>query len=186
MDQRVLWFILVAVIVVAALAVWLLLRRQRSRRLRQRFGPEYERTVGRAGDQRRAEAELQAREKRVAKIEIHSLSEGQRTRFLDRWLTVQKRFVDAPREAVGEADHLVTEVMEARGYPMSDFEQRAADVSVHHPQVVSNYRAARAIAERSGRGQASTEELRKAVVYYRDLFEELLESPRAVRAGGNR
>jgi len=185
-DQRLLWFILVAVIVSAALAVWLSLRRQRSRHLRERFGPEYERTLERAGDQRHAEAELEAREKRVAKIEIHPLSEGESTRFWDRWLAIQKRFVDSPRESVAEADRLVIEVMEARGYPMADFEQRAADVSVHHQQVVSNYRAARAIAERGERSQAGTEELRKAVVYYRDLFEELLEAPRAARAGGKR
>ncbi len=182
MDQTVLWIILAVLVLAAGAGAWFFLQRRRSQRLRARFGPEYERVVQEIGDQRRAEARLEAREKRLAKLEIRSLSPEDRARFSDAWSAIQKRFVDSPEESVSQADRLVRDVMVARGYPMEDFEKRAEDISVHYPHVVSNYRAARAIAERSRQRQANTEELRKAVVYYRDLFEELLETHEPVKA----
>jgi FtsZ-interacting cell division protein ZipA len=186
MDQKVIWIVIAVAVIAVCVAAYFALRRRQSERLKDRFGPEYDRTVRAAGDPRRAEAELADREKRVSRIRIVPLSPEQRTRFLERWLATQKRFVDSPREAVADADRLVTELMTARGYPMTEFEQRAADVSVHHPRVVSSYRSARQIAERSARGQASTEDLRQAVVYYRELFEELLETEKPERAGVRR
>jgi hypothetical protein len=128
------------------------------------------------GDQRGAQAELEARQKRVEQLDIRSLSPSDRARFADAWRATQAHFVDDPSAAIGEADRLVTDVMKARGYPIGDFEQRAADVSVDHPRVVENYRAARDTALRNERGQASTEDLRQAMVHYRALFEDLLES----------
>ncbi len=150
-------------------------QRQRSEMLRERFGPEYNRTLERVGDRRKAEAELAARANRVQALEIHSLTSQEVSRFQQAWQETQARFVDDPSGAVKEADRLVTQVMQARGYPMGDFEQRAADVSVNYPNVVQNYRAAHEIALRNERGQASTEDLRKSMVYYRDLFRDLLQ-----------
>jgi len=123
----------------------------------------------------KAEAELAAREKRVERLDILPLSTADATRFRQAWVAIQARFVDDPKTSVVEADHLVYDLMAKRGYPMGDFERRAADISVDHPGVVSNYRAARAIALRDERGESTTEELRKAVVHYRALFQELLE-----------
>jgi len=154
---------------------WLLLDRRRSLRLRSRFGPEYERTVRESGDRRRAENELERREKRVERLHVHPLSMRDRDRFVAEWRADQARFVDDPAGAVTEADRLVQEVMKLRGYPVADFDQRVEDISVDHPHLVENYRAARDLAERHRRGQASTEDLRKALVYYRGLFDELLE-----------
>ncbi len=175
MDTWLVIVIIVAAVVVLGLAAWMFMQRQRSERLRERFGPEYERTRRAQGAERRAEAELEAREQRVEQLHIHPLPPEDLTRFTDAWRSVQARFVDDPAGAIREADRLITEVMQARGYPMSDFEQRAADISVDHPQVVENYRAAHAIAVENERGQASTEELRNAMIYYRSLFEDLLE-----------
>ncbi len=151
-------------------------RRRRTKQLRERFGPEYDRALERHGSRKEAETELTGREQRREGLEIRQLEPEQRERFAEQWLDVQGRFVDAPQEAVRESDRLVREVMRQRGYPVDDFDQRADDVSVDHPHVVENYRAAGRIAERNERGEATTEELRQATVHYRALFEELLET----------
>jgi hypothetical protein len=170
--------ILAAVLIVALIAVaaWASAQRRRkeSLRLQQRFGPEYVRMVNELG-RSKAEAELAAREKRVEKLDIVPLSATDAAVFSQAWAAIQARFIDSPKGSVIEADHLVYDLMAKRGYPMGDFERRAADISVDHPSVVSNYRAARAIALRDERGEADTEELRRAVVHYRGLFQELLE-----------
>jgi hypothetical protein len=172
-------YILAGVLIAAVIAViawsYTQKKRKRSQRLQQRFGPEYVRTVNELGDRNKAEAELEAREKRVERFNITPLSPADAARFGQAWNALQNRFVDDPKAAVVQADQLVYELMAKRGYPMGDFERRAADISVEHPDVIANYRAARAIASRDERGQASTEELRKAVVHYRVLFQELLE-----------
>lgn len=178
------WILLAAVliVVVIAIAAAYYARRKKSVRLQQRFGPEYGRTVDRLGNRAKAEAELAAREKRVERLNITPLAPADAARFSQAWSTLQGRFVDNPKGVVVQADQLVYELMQKRGYPMGDFERRAADISVDHPGVVANYRAARAIALRDGRGEADTEELRKAVVHYRALFDELLEA-REVKPG---
>ena len=167
--------IIIAVIVVAILA-WYLMRERRTSRLRSRFGPEYEYAMREFGNRPKAEDALAAREKRMEKIHVHPLSNEDRDRFSDQWHDVQARFVDDPAASITEADRLVCDVMKARGYPMSEFEHRAEDLSVDHPHVVRNYRAAHDIAMRREQGQASTEDLRQGLVYYRDLFDELLEA----------
>jgi len=174
--------IIVAVVIIGILvaAVWWYSMRQRSAKLQERFGPEYERTVAEKGDTRKAEDELTDRQKRVSKLEIKPLAADERRRFNDEWRAVQARFVDDPSAAVRDADTLVGRVMEARGYPVGDFEQRAADVSVDHPTVLEHYRAAHAVALRHAQGQASTEDLRQAMVNYRALFDELLEEQQTV------
>ena len=174
--------IIVAVVIIGILvaAVWWYSMRQRSAKLQEKFGPEYERTVAEKGDTRKAEDELTDRQKRVSKLEIKPLAADERRRFNDEWRAVQARFVDEPSAAVRDADTLVGRVMEARGYPVGDFEQRAADVSVDHPTVLEHYRAAHAVALRHAQGQASTEDLRQAMVNYRALFAELFEEPRTV------
>ena len=166
----------IAVILVVGVVAWIMMQRRRSEELRERFGPEYDRVMSERGDTRQAESELAARQKRVEGFDIHPLAAGERERFIEAWRSTQARFVDAPAAAIKEADRLVTEIMRARGYPIGDFEQRAADVSVDHPTVVENYRAARAIALANERGEAGTEELRQAMVHYRALFEDLLET----------
>jgi hypothetical protein len=167
--------ILAAVVVVGAAAWYVGLRRRHTEDLRTRYGSEYSRTVSELGSQRRAEEELERRQERVDALEIRPLLADQRTFFLQEWRGVQALFVDDPGGAIHRADGLVEEVMMVRGYPVSDFDQRAADLSVHHGRVVENYRAAREIAERHRRGEASTEELRRAMMHYRELFEDLLE-----------
>ncbi len=187
MDQRTIVLIGAIVLVLAiAAAAWVWLRRRRTDLLRRRFGPEYQRAVETTGDVRKAEADLEARQRRVAKFPIRPLSPADQTRYLESWREIQTRFVDDPKEAVAEADRVVKEVLQARGYPMSDFEQRVADISVDHPAVVSNYRAAREIARRSASGEASTEELRQSLVYYRALFEDLLETAEPFRKEARR
>jgi hypothetical protein len=168
-------WVLIAIILIGAI-VWITLSRVRSQRLRQRFGTEYERTIRTEGNVRKAEAELEARAKRVARLHIRPLNPTDAQRFDAAWSAVQARFVDDPRGAVTEADRLVGEVMAARGYPVGDFEQRVADVSVDHPDVVMNYRAAREIALQHAEGHATTEDLRQAMVHYRALFRDLLET----------
>jgi hypothetical protein len=163
-----------AIVALVALAAWAMQRR-RSDQLRRRFGPEYERTVGSARDKRQAEAELRARQERVDALEIRPLDRASRDRYVDRWREVQAMFVDDPGNAVDQADKLIGEVMRARGYPVGDFEQRAADVSVNHPHVVDHYRTAHGIAVRRRTGDGATEELRQAFVHYRALFADLLE-----------
>jgi hypothetical protein len=174
-DSTTLLIIAVAAVVIVA-AVWLLLGRRRSEALRQRFGPEYDHAVRAEGDARRAEAALEARARRVEALHIQPLAPADASRFEASWRAVQARFVDDPKGAVTEGDRLVGEVMAARGYPVGDFEQRVADISVDHPDVVMNYRAAREIALLHGRGEATTEDLRQAMVHYRALFHELLET----------
>jgi hypothetical protein len=174
--------ILAVILVIAAAAALLWVyadRRRQSVRLKTRFGAEYGRTVRQLGNQGRAEAELRKREARVAEFRIRSLTAEEATRFSQAWLRLQGRFVDNPKGAVAEADRLVTELMTARGYPMSDFERRASDISVDHPAVVDAYRAAQAIAVKDARDAANTEELRTAIVHYRALFADLLETPAA-------
>jgi hypothetical protein len=164
--------ILVAIGIIAAL----LIRQQRqTQRLKQRFGAEYGRTVVELGSRAKAESELKQRESRVARLSITPLSAADAARFSQTWNALQSRFIDSPKGVVAEADQLVRELMLKRGYPMGDFERRAADISVHHPEVVTTYRAAQLIAARDELGEASTEELRQAVVHYRTLFDELLE-----------
>jgi FtsZ-interacting cell division protein ZipA len=174
MDPKQLVVVLVALAALLVIA-WVFVRKQRTSKLRSRFGPEYDRAVRESGPQR-AEAVLLEREKRVQKFRIRELSTEERETFLNQWRTVQSRFVDDPQAAVSDADVLVDRLMQTRGYPMSDFEQQAADISVSHPQVVDNYRAAHLIAVRHQQGQASTEDLRNAIIYYRSLFEELLQA----------
>lgn len=173
------WIVIAVAAVAVLLAIWWAASRsRRTGRLREGFGPEYDRTVDETGSRRRAESELTEREKRHDELDIRPLSPGARDRFADRWSTVQERFVDDPNSALREAHGLVVEVMRERGYPTDDFEQRAADVSVDHPHVVENYRSAHAITER---GDADTEDQRQAMVHYRALFDELLEPEPATR-----
>ena len=172
------WILVAAVVVIAllALAAWFFSRKKKqSDRLQQRFGAEYGRTVGELGGRTKAEAELKAREKRVEDLTITPLAPAEAARFSQAWNALQARFVDNPKGVVVQADQLVRELMLKRGYPMGDFERRAADISVDHPTVVEHYRAAQAIAARDEHGEADTEELRKAVVHYRVLFDEMLE-----------
>ena len=169
--------IILAIILIAIVFVvvaWAIVQRQRSLRLKRRFGPEYDLTVSEFRSQGKAEAELMAREKRVAGLKIVPLTPADAFRFSQAWNTLQGRFIDSPKGVVAEADQLVRELMAKRGYPMGDFERMAADVSVDHPSVIATYRAAQAIAARDARGEADTEQLRQAVVYYRALFDELL------------
>jgi hypothetical protein len=173
MNAVVLAVVLIAV--AAVLVVWFAIQKQRSSRLKQRFGSEYGRAVTEFGSRSKAEAELRKREVRVDRLNITPLTPADATRFAQAWSGLQGRFVDNPKGVVVEADLLVRELMAKRGYPMSDFERRAADISVDHPDVVTTYRSAQAIAQRDQRGEADTEELRKAVVHYRTLFDELLE-----------
>lgn len=179
MDSQTLIVIAITVAVCALIAAgaWVLYSRVRSRRLKERFGPEYDRLVGRESDPSSAEAELQERQQRVEKYKIVPLSEQDRTVYQHQWEQMQNRFVDDPRGAATEADELIFEVMERRGYPVRGFEQAADDLSVEHPIVVQNYRAAISIAQRNRQGDAGTEDLRQALVHYRALFHELLRSP---------
>jgi len=170
------WIIVATVVVIAllALAAWFFSQRKKqSARLRQRFGSEYGRTVGELGGRTKAEAELKAREKRVEDLTLTPLAPAEAARFSQAWDALQARFVDDPKGVVLQADQLVRELMLKRGYPMGDFERRAADISVDQPAVVEHYRAAQTIAVRDERDEADTEELRKAVVHYRVLFDDL-------------
>ena len=174
MDNRALIAIIIVVVAAIVIAALIISRRRRSEHLKQQFGPEYERTLKQHGDSSHAEAVLVEREKRVNKFSLRPLNAADRERYANEWAAVQRRFVDEPAAAVTQADKLVANVMAARGYPMGDFEQRAADISVNYPTVVQNYRAAREITVRHERGQSSTEDLRRAMVYFRSLFDELL------------
>jgi hypothetical protein len=178
MDPKLIALAAVVILIIAVLA-WLYVRRRRSTtaNLRQKFGPEYERAVREHGSERKAEAKLEDREKRVEKLNIRDLDPIEHERFSKRWESVQSRFVDSPKGAVAEADDLVSSLMKTRGYPISDFDQRAADISVDHPRVVENYRSAHEIALRVGKDGATTEDLRTAMIHYRALFEELVQVP---------
>jgi hypothetical protein len=168
-----------ALILMVAVLAWSYVRKRRSTTagLREKFGPEYERAVLTHGSERKAEAKLSDREKRVEKLPLRDLDPLEHERFSKRWESLQSRFVDSPKGAVAEADDLVSFLMKTRGYPVSDFDQRAADISVDHPRVVENYRLAHEIALRVGKDQAGTEELRTAMIHYRSLFEELVQVP---------
>ena len=167
--------IAIAVVAILAVVVWQALMRRQTGRLQEQFGPEYERTLGEADSRRDAEAELQARKERRQQIDVRPLSQAARDRYLQSWQEVQSHFVDDPREAVASADSLIQSVMAERGYPVEDFEQRAADISVDHPQVVENYRHGHRLAQASANGRDSTEDLRQAMRHYRKLFDELAE-----------
>jgi hypothetical protein len=180
-SSEITWIIL-AVVIVAALAVVGFAvarsRRQAQRReLARRFGPEYERLMQQHGSETLVERELEARAKRVSKLNIKELSDSERRSFSEAWHQTQERFVDTPQIAVRSAHDLVQQVMRARGYPVDDFEQRVADLSVEHAGVVEHYRAAHALHQSNGQGQGNTEELRQAMVHYRHLFADLLGTP---------
>lgn len=175
MDTNML--LIVALIVALVLvAFFLFTRRRRSQDLEQHFGAEYGRTVERMGSRDKAEAELQARRQRVDQLQIVPLPPEQAQRFAQQWRTLQARFVDSPSAVLSEADQLVRDLLQQRGYPVGDFERRAADISVHHPGVVEHYRAAHAISERAHGGVLDTETQRQALIHYRALFAELLET----------
>ena len=172
--------IILIVAAIAAVAVALLwyVQKRRSERLHTQFGPEYQRALTEYGDRRKAESELERRQKRIEKYEIRVLTRDERNQFAESWKSVQARFVDEPQQAVTWAHKLVNDVMKTRGYPVSaEFEENAADLSVEHPRVVENYRLACDIAKRQEAGQANTEDLRQAMVSYRLLFEDLLGVP---------
>jgi len=171
------WIVIAAAVVIVLLAiVWSAKRAKRTSSLQDTFGREYDRTVDQAGDRRAAERELRERQKQHDKLDIRPLSPESRDRYVRRWQSTQTRFVDDPRGAVAEADTLVQEVMQERGYPTKDFERRVADISVDHPDLVEKYRTADGIARASERGEASTEDMRHSVRHYRALFAELLET----------
>jgi hypothetical protein len=178
-NTEILMIVGVVALVAVAIMAWLAVRSSRRRHveLQQRFGPEYARAVSEYGDEKRAERELIKREKRVNKLDLHPLREAERLRFEGEWRMVQARFVDDPSGAVTAADELIKAVMQAHGYPIRDFEERVADLSVDHANVVQHYRAARILADANREGRADTEELRQAFVHYRALFADLLDEP---------
>ena len=177
--------IIVAVLVIAAIVVWMIRKKERTRKLRAQFGPEYDHAVRWSGNRAKAEEDLVRRQRRMQKVSIQPLAEEDRERFAAQWRETQTRFVDDPTGSIHDADRLLCDLMRVRGYPISDFEHRAEDLSVDYPALVRNYRAAHGISFRLERGEASTEELRQVLVYYRDLFDELLEvhavGPQGVR-----
>ena len=166
--------IVLGVILIAGTIVWSIKRKNYSDKLRNKFGPEYDFAIKKEGDTRKAEQVLEEREKRVGELEIHPLEGNMRERYSAEWMETQTQFVDDPKRAVDQANRLITEVMVARGFPIEDFEQRAADLSVLYPQFVPNYRSAHAIAQKNQNNGTSTEELRQAMVHYHTLFDELL------------
>ena len=169
------WIVIVAAVVIAVLAIaWFALNSRRRQGLQERFGPEYDRAVETSGDRRAAESQLREREQMHEELDIRELTPAARDRYFEQWRAVQVRFVDSPGDAVREADTLVQQVMRDRGYPVDDFDTRADAVSVDHPHVVENYRAAHGVWSANERGEATTEDLRQSLVHYRSLFEELL------------
>src|SRR5919198_75039 len=171
------WIVIVVAAAIVVLGiVWSALRTKRSRALQDAFGPEYDRTVETAGGTRAAERELRDRQKQHEKLDIRPLSPEARDRYVRRWQSTQARFVDDPKGAVAEADALVQDVMQERGYPAKDFDRRVSDISVDHPDLAEKYRTADGIARAAERGEASTEDMRHSVRHYRALFTELLET----------
>ena len=169
------WIVIIAaIVIVVALIAWAATRKRRTDELRERFGPEYDRALSRDGGRKEGESELRERVERHDALNIQPLSPDVASRYRQEWRDVQARFVDAPDESLHRADGLITEVMQRRGYPMSDFEQRSADLSVEHAQTVQDYRAAHAVSVQTSRGQASTEDQRQARVHYRALFDDML------------
>ena len=182
MDQRTeIVLITIALALLVGIMTWLYFRFRRSKELRERFGPEYDRVVHSEGSVRRGEGVLEFREKKREALHIRPLSSSSRLDFSDRWNAVQSEFVDDPGGSVAKADSLVNQLMEARGYPMANFEERTGIVSVDHPLVVEDYRAAHAVALDRSRGQVTTEALRKAMVHYRSLFDQLLHDTHTER-----
>jgi hypothetical protein len=176
--QLVIAAVVLVVLILIAVGVFIQRRRQRTLAFRNRFGSEYDLAVVKHGSAREAEAKLADRESRVEALKIRELGATERERFVSEWHTVQSRFVDHPRTAVIEADDLINALLAARGYPQASFEQRAADVSVHYPRVMENYRVAHSIAVRPGQTEATTEELRTAMIQYREIFDDLLQAPK--------
>ena len=177
--------IIAGLVLAIGIALWIYMKKDRTQKLRSKFGPEYDKAIGEHRDRGHAESELQKRAVRVAKFNIHPLEAEDRSRYTEDWRREQSLFVDDPRGAVNHADTLVQDVMRRRGYPVGDFDQNANDLSVDHPRVVENYRVAHAIALRESQGMDNTEDLRNAMVSYRALFEDLLvetvEKPEEVR-----
>ena len=186
MDTWVWIVIAIAAVVVLGVVLWSALRTRRTKTLQEGFGSEYDRTVAEAPSKREAEAELAERRKRREELDIRPLSPGARERYAETWRETQARFVDDPAGSIGEADTLIQQVMRDRGYPVEDFDQRAADVSVDHPEVANNYRAAHGISTAQSRGNATTEDLRQAMKHYRALFDDLLEAHAPEKAEVNR
>ena len=186
MDTTLILILTVALVIAVGAAIWLYTQKRKTEQLRGQFGPEYDRTVAEHGNASVAEKQLEERKDRVEQLHIRPLEADERDRFAERWRSAQAQFVDDPKGAIAEADRLVGEAMQARGYPVGDFEQRAADVSVEHPRVVEHYRTAHAIAQRNEHGAAETEDLRQGMVHYRALFEDLLETAETPRAEARR
>lgn len=182
MDTVVVIIVVIAVVVIAAGVVAYLYQRRRTSQLQEQFGPEYKRTLEETGDRRSTERELHARQKRVSQFDVHPITGESAERYRQEWNALQGRFVDEPSGAVNEADSLVVRMMREAGYPVDDFDQRADDISVHHPEVAQNYRMAHRIAELNSQGQADTEELRQAVAAYRRLVDVLLDEDTADRS----
>jgi FtsZ-interacting cell division protein ZipA len=182
MDTK--YYFIIAVIMILVVVGLILApffaHRKRSQQFHDKFGAEYDRTVKTSGNHKKAQAEMNEREKHVGTLSVHPLSSVDHDRYLADWSAIQAKFIDQPGQAIVEADHLITEVMRKRDYPVSDFEQRAADISINYPDLVSNYRLAREIANKNSHHQASTEELRQAMVYYRSLVDELLKTETVV------
>jgi hypothetical protein len=183
MDPKILIPVIIVVAALIVVIAVLITRQRKSKHLKQQFGPEYDRAVVQHGDAHHAEAVLIDREKRVEKFSLRPLTPSDRERYAEDWAAVQRRFVDDPSNAVNLADTLVNTVLAARGYPVDEAEQRAADISVNYPSLVQNYRAARVVMLRHSQSQASTEDLRLAMVNFRSLFDELLETVKPQRVG---
>jgi hypothetical protein len=177
------WVIIAIAVVVVVVLVAAGARNRRTALLRDRFGPEYDRAVENSDDRRAAEAELRGRERQRAQFDVKPLPEATRLQFAGEWRDLQERFLDEPAQAVGGADSLITRVMEARGYPMKDFDAQVELVSVDHPDTVENYRFAHAVRQRAQTRQASTEDLREALLRYRSLFDDLLRPEGSDAAG---
>ncbi len=184
--------VLIGLVLLVAVVVWLILRQRRSAALRRRFGDEYDRTVGALGHRGKAEAELEARERRVAALDIRPLTPPERGAFAEEWHEVKATFVDSPPEAVLHADRMLARMMATRGYPMADFDRRYEDLTVAHREEAHHYRAGHEIAERSLRGETTTEDLRQAMKHYEALFDHLVSEVvdtaghRAVTSGTQR
>jgi hypothetical protein len=185
MDTRILIAIIVAAFALFIVAAIIITRQRKRKHLKQQFGPEYDRAVEQHGDARHAETVLIDREKRVEKFALRPLTPSDRERYAEDWAAIQRRFVDDPSSAVNQADTLVNTVLAARGYPIGDFEQRAADISVNYPSLVQNYRSAREVMQRHTQSQSSTEDLRLAMVNFRSLFDELLDTSKSQKVGAS-
>ncbi len=177
------WVLIVVAVILIAIVVWLALMKRRTTTLRDQFGSEYDRTLQQTDSRREAEADLSARRDRREQLDIRPLSTAAQERYSSQWQQVQSRFVDQPAESLGQADELVLQLMGERGYPMDDFEQRAADISVDHPEVVEHYRAGQAVTRSAASNDATTEDMRQGLVHYRALFEELLVTDGATDRG---